>query len=114
MINSGSEPIANRIYGKDDFNLGDFIDNTENYKGNTYRLRFTIDYNHGETLRDRIGGSVQLYCYSNGVDTKLEINVDIPDGLSVPRAACAEDVWVTFKCTEGSLSYGNIASSIER
>ncbi len=95
--------------------LVDFVDNTESYKGQTIEMNLVVweSMRDGESIRDFTGRSVEFKSMVPG-SISFDVMIDIPSGLSVPKADGADDVIVTFVSTQGSLNYGNEAVSITR
>ena len=100
--------------------LGDFIDNTEKYEGQTLLMSMVLvepcSKRKWGSLRDLVG-SRAVFRVNNGVCAS-EIDIDLPQGLVVPNVengfASANLLVVHFRCTKGLLDEGNIATSITR
>lgn len=90
--------------------ISDFIDNTSEYKGST----ITLDLMHTNplsTLKDLRGSEVK---FTRVRRPTMDIYIYIPSDISTPNARYTDNVSVTFICTEGSLTNGNIAVSFSR
>ena len=98
----------------------DFIDNTENYKGQNIQLTMIVAspiwLAKGQSLRNYSGKSVEFMAFEpgSGAKIRLDIVVDIPAGLSVPKVGNGAKVEVSFVSKDGNLQYGNEAVSIAR
>jgi hypothetical protein len=97
--------------------ISDFLDDTPKYKGRT--LTFKLRYVQGKaigSLRERVGNG--LNTPFKGTDPKnraeLLLGVQLPAGLDVPRANDGEEVVITFECTLGDRSKGNVAKRVTR
>jgi len=97
--------------------LIDLTDNTEKYKGQTITLPLFVSsiplfadgkHQKGDSLREWVGSDVDFW---NG---NFKIRISIPKSLSVPNAAHADFLIVTFVCEKGHLKSGNRAISIKR
>jgi hypothetical protein len=95
--------------------IADFKSNTAAYKNRSITLFLKveedIDRQQGQSLRDCVGRDVRF----TNVDPKgeqLNLVIRIPEGLSVPDVAHADEVSVTFLCSLGNLTRGNEAQII--
>jgi hypothetical protein len=103
----------------------DFIDHTPSYRGRTITLRLAVrpdpvivsgpppGWAPWKTLRDLRGGGAYFYGYGRD-EARLDVFVLIPAGLDVPAARPDEWVTVTFRCKDGDLKHGNVATEIWR
>ena len=91
--------------------INDFIDNTQKYKNET--LQFKMQMGSGE-LRQRIGGAAQFFLMDLDSGSSANVIVQIPRNLAVPNVSYMDPVVVAFKCTEGQLDSGNVATEIRR
>jgi hypothetical protein len=92
----------------------DFIDNTTMYKDKVLKFEVVAELDHGCSLRAvaQGGGAVQFFaCLGRAT---LRMIIQIPQGLDVPSAGLFDWLYVTFRCTDGELNSGNIATSVSR
>jgi hypothetical protein len=98
-------------------NVVDFIDNTPRYRGQTVTLplmvRSTPLSRGRRSLRDMVGGSARFMSTAED-GNRLDMTIDLPAGLDVPKAFFADRVVVSFRCDRGELQRGNVALSIDR
>lgn len=103
-----------------DSKMRDFADNPQNYKGKTVTL--TLEY-----YGSGIGGWLEDGKLSNDLDIPLRghgsvkgayfqfmMSAHASRGMKLPPLHSADDVLVTFKCTEGRLDDGNKIIKIAR
>jgi hypothetical protein len=97
-------------------NIADFINNTAAYKGKALMLPLRIDEPiepaRGQSLRDYVGRDVRFTTLGSRGE-RLDVAIRIPEGLTVPEVGNADEVFVTFVCTRGSLRQGNEARAVE-
>ena len=97
--------------------FSDFIDNTNKYKGKVITLDLTVSSlivgNKKQSLRDFVGSSVEFYAFGPKHE-HLDITVDLPTGLDVPKAVLGDRLSITFLCTTGQLDQGNQAKTVSR
>jgi hypothetical protein len=94
--------------------ISDFIDNTAKYKGQKLTLLVEFAGGKNDLLTDEVGQkSVPFIGYDPANKAKLILGVEIPRGLTVPKARGGELVVVTFECG-GKTDKGNVATSITR
>jgi hypothetical protein len=95
--------------------ISDFLTHTTAYKNRSITLALKvdepIDRQQGQSLRDFVGRDVR-FMNVGPKGEHLNLVIKIPQGLSVPDVAHAEEVSVTFLCTVGNLSRGNEAQII--
>ncbi len=112
--NSEKEVKNQRIEEKK-FDITNFIDETQDYKGYRIRGLFLVDtsifQSKGDSLRYYVGRDVGFIFYHND---RTHITIHIPEGLSVPNAGYSDKLVVEFICKEGNLHRGNEAISIIR
>jgi hypothetical protein len=96
--------------------ISDFVDSPAKYKGKV--VTFQLTYVHGGgvgNLTGRVGGKGVPF---KGKDPKngaeLLLGVAIPAKMVVPAANDGEEVIVTFTCTKGEKTDGNVVVSITR
>jgi hypothetical protein len=96
-------------------NISDFMTHTAAYKNRSITLALNvdepIDRQQGQSLRDFVGRDVRFMKFGPKGE-RLNVVIKIPEGLSVPDVAHADEVSVTFKCSLGNLSRGNEAQII--
>ena len=97
--------------------VSDFIDHTERYRDQVVTLPLTVRsralVTPGHTLRELQGRSAQFRGASEEGNT-LDILMDLPPTLEIPKVAFGDRVIVTFRCREGDLQRGNVAITIRR
>jgi len=104
---------------KDD-KLGDFLDNPDKYKG----YEVTVDANYkgqgfdGWIENGKFATNVtcpfEIFETVNGNTMSAKLKVTIPTGMKRIPIRSFEKARIRFRCTEGSLTHGNIAVSVER
>lgn len=96
-----------------DVSIADFIDNTHEYRGDELEFDMMLSFQHvGSSLRQHRGGAALFYL-SDG-SASADVVVQIPANLEVPNASAGDDLFVQFKCTQGRLDSGNVATRIRR
>jgi hypothetical protein len=95
-------------------NIHDFIQNTGAYRGKAIMLPLKIEepISQGQSLRNYLGRDVR-FTTRGPKGERLDLVIKIPEGLAVPEAGTADEVFVTFVCTRGSLREGNEARTIQ-
>jgi hypothetical protein len=97
-------------------NLANFIKNPAAYKGKAIMLPLRVDEPivpaRGQSLRDYVGRDAR-FTTRGPRGERLDVAIHIPEGLPVPEAGNAAEVFVTFVCTRGSLRQGNEARAIQ-
>ena len=99
------------------FDEMDFVDNTEKHKGEELNgfVVHPLSIGVNTSLRDYVGETVDFFrSKSLGAPSDYHIFIKIPAGMKVPNASFSDNVLIAFKCTEGSLKKGNIATEITR
>lgn len=95
----------------------DFIDHTERYRGHVVTLPLTVRSRAlvapGRTLRELQGRAAQFQGTSEEGNT-LDILINLPEPIEIPKVAFGDRVVVTFRCREGDLQRGNVAIAIRR
>jgi hypothetical protein len=103
-----------RHYGPK-INIADFMTNTAAYRNRSITLFLKvdepIDRKQGQTLHDFVGRDVKFMTVGPRGE-QLNLVIKIPDGLAVPDVAHADEVSVTFLCSQGNLSRGNEAQIV--
>jgi hypothetical protein len=97
--------------------ISDFVDKTEAYKGKTLTFRLAyVDRTGPNPLRTRLGDqSVPFRAVDPNNGAKLLLGLDFPKDLDgVPNAKDGEEVVVTFRCTVGDTSKGNVVVAARR
>lgn len=97
------------------FDLDHFIDNTAEYKGKIVTVEMEIESNiaRGVSLADSDNSYIRFSeTTPEGLDAVIVVRT--PKGIKMPRAQTGERVVVTFRCTEGKASFGNIAIAVTR
>jgi hypothetical protein len=116
------EERLNSVHGIE--NCNDFKDNPEKYTGlniqdvflysssNTYNLRSTVNGTRDLTKEKTV--TVSFYHYDEKLN-RCDIDVEIPVDLNVPNVqGGGEKVLLTFNCSQGNLTKGNLVKSIRR
>jgi hypothetical protein len=97
--------------------ISDFIDHTERYKGQLVTLPLTVRSRAlippGETLRSLAGGAARFQGSSED-GNRLDLTIDLPRSLEIPKLSFGDRALVTFRCTTGDLQRGNQAIEIRR
>jgi hypothetical protein len=96
-------------------NIPHFIKSTSAYKGKTITLDVVIDepIPPSKLLRDYRGRDVRVSA-TGPKGEKLILVIRIPKEIAIPVVGRADEVSVTFVCTQGKLSQGNEATLIEK
>jgi hypothetical protein len=95
-------------------NIPDFIQHTAAYRGKAIMLPLKVEepIAQGQSLRNYLGRDV-LFATLGPKGERLDLVIRIPETLSVPEVGAADEVFVTFVCTQGSLRRGNEARTIQ-
>jgi hypothetical protein len=97
--------------------ITDFIDHTEQYRGRTITLPLTlrtlVRSGRGESLRDLRGTSARFVTTADD-GNRLDLQIDLPAGLDLPKASFSDRLIVTFQCRAGNLRHGNQAIAVRR
>ena len=98
-----------------------FIDDTASYKGKTIKMKmlFTeylpnLSSFQQEVLGVKIVRAASFKIYWLQPKSNFDINIDLPESLSVPNFKYNDKFMVTFSCMNGSLESGNVALAVER
>jgi hypothetical protein len=97
--------------------IADFIDHTERYKGQVVTLPLMVRSRalipQGQTLRDLAGGAARFQGTSDD-GNRLDLMIDLPRSLEIPKLSFGDRALVSFRCTHGDLQRGNEAIEIRR
>jgi hypothetical protein len=90
----------------------DLIKNAHRYKGQNLTLHLhVLGENNGQN--EYFEGDVKFYSIDDPT-IRLEMFITVPWSLKIRNIKDDDEVMVTFKCTEGNLTKGNIASGVFR
>jgi hypothetical protein len=97
--------------------ITEFADHPERFKGKTIRAELSVGspfHGHkGDSLRNHLGEPVDFWA-TGPANARLNLSVQIPNGIDVPNASYTDSVVVTFVCREGKLATGNEAVRVTR
>jgi hypothetical protein len=102
--------------GKADFTIGEFRGNPRKFKGQPVRLK-DLTYGMKIPLRDiqkRTEAETYRIYLTSSVSPKIDLGLDVPKTLDVPNIETNDVVAVTFRCTQGDSTDGNIVVSVTR
>ena len=99
----------------------DFNDHADQYKGKTLAFRATyhaadpLDLKETAQIARAVDTPFRVHFETGQGNVSYEMQIEIPATLpNVPRLNSGDDAIVTFTCTNGELSSGNIAQEIRR
>jgi hypothetical protein len=111
------ETPADRAPSLPSVRIADFIDHTERYKGQVVTLPLMVRSRAlippGETLRALAGGAARFQGSSED-GNRLDLMIDLPRSLEIPKLSFGDRAVVSFRCNEGDLQRGNEAIEIRR
>lgn len=91
--------------------LSYFLENPTEFKGETIALAIHfVDDIDGQSLKDKIN-DIASFSTFDGINNKI-IKVYIRPNIDVPKAHYKDLVLISFLCSEGGLTEGNIAVKI--
>ena len=116
-VTGDEETPADRPPSLPSVKIADFIDHTERYKGQIVTLPLMVRSRslipQGQTLRDLTGGAARFQGSSDD-GNRLDLMIDLPRSLEIPKLSFGDRAIVTFRCTAGDLQSGNEAVEIRR
>jgi len=97
--------------------VSDFIDHTNRYKGEVVTLPLMVRSRElipsGQTLRALSGGAARFQGTSED-GNRLDLMIDLPRSLEIPKLSFGDRAVVSFRCKEGDLQRGNEAVEVRR
>jgi hypothetical protein len=97
--------------------ISKFIDHTDRYKSQVVTLPLMVRSRElippGQTLRALAGGAARFQGTSED-GNRLDLIIDLPRSLEIPKLSFGDRAVVSFRCKEGDLQRGNEAVEIRR
>ena len=113
-VNSDAADTAPSLLAVD---VADFIDHTDRYRGKVVTLPLMLRSRElipvGQNLRALSGGAARFQGSAED-GNRLDLMIDLPRSLEIPKLTFGDRAVVSFRCTEGSLMRGNEAVEIRR
>jgi hypothetical protein len=111
----GLQGIARAKHATENHLVPNLADKTASFKGKTVVLEVTYECPGTDVfLRHLSGKAAKFYAFAPGTTSQIDILANLPSALEIPDARDGDKLILTFECTEGSLTRGNVAKLIKR